>query len=127
LRYTLTIVGGWLGRKRLRRRVPFVRYVSLRHRTLFNRPHRLTSFTVEDVEERLFRGLRHSLDRTAVDGDVDQDRRAWNVHVPDAVVNELKMPATFTRLQIDGDETFAEETVAWTMTAIVIAGRQLHG
>ena len=48
----------------------------------------------------------------AVDRDVDQDRRARQVHVPDGVVDELVVPLANPGLEIDGDQALAEEVVA---------------
>ena len=51
---------------------------------------------------------------------------ARDVHVPDAVVHELVVPLALAGLQIDGDEGLAEEAVAGTRAAVVVAGRRLH-
>ena len=80
-------------------------------RTLFDRPHRLSGDAIEHVEQRLLRRLRERLDRAAVDGDVDQDRRARDVQVPDAVVHELVVPLALAGREIDGDDAFAEEVL----------------
>ena len=45
--------------------------------------------------------------------------------VPDPVVDELVVPLALAGLQIDRDEAFAEQIVAGTMAAVVVAGRQL--
>ena len=68
-------VGRRLGRERLRRRRLLARHVGLRHRPLFDRPHRLAGHAIEDVEPRLLARRRDRLDRLAVDVDVEQQRR----------------------------------------------------
>ena len=70
---------------------------------------------IEDVEKSLLGRLRHRLDRPAVHGDVDQDRRARDVVVPDAVVDELIVPDALAGLQFDGEQRFGEQVVAGTM------------
>ena len=67
----LARVGRRLGRERLRRRRLLARHVGLRHRPLFDRPHRLAGDAIEHVEERLLARQRDRLDRLAVDVDVE--------------------------------------------------------
>src|SRR6185312_16127968 len=66
-------------------------------------------------------------DRPAVDVDVDQNRRARDVEVPDAVVHELVVPLLLAGVEIDGDDALAVESGAGTMAAVVVAGRQFDG
>jgi hypothetical protein len=74
----------------------------LRHGTLRHRPDGLAREAVEDVEPALLAGLCHQLARLAVDGRVDDERRADGVVVPDRVMHELEVPPLLSRLQIDG-------------------------
>src|SRR5262249_46746191 len=59
--------------------------------------------------------------------DVDQHRGAGNVHVPNAVMHELVMPLAHTGFEVDRDNRFAEQIRTRTMTAVIIARRQLDG
>ena len=93
----------------------------MRDRSFFDWPDRLTGFAVQNVEERLFARLRHRLDRTPVDDDVDQDGSARHVEAPDRMVDELEMPASFSGVQVNGDETFPKEIVTRAMAAVVVA------
>src|SRR6185295_2333215 len=54
---------------------------------------------------------------------VDEDRRARQIVIPDAVVDELVMPLPLAGLQVDGDEALAEEPAARAMAAVIVAGR----
>ena len=101
MRDALAIVGRRLGGKRLRRRVPLAGHVALRHRPLLDRPDRLAGGAIEHVEPALLGRLRDGLDHAAVDGDVGENRRARDVHVPDAVVDELVVPLALAGLQVD--------------------------
>jgi len=112
-------------RKRLRRRIPLARHITGRHRSFFDRPHRLTGLAIEDVHERLLRRLRQRLDRPAVHDDVGEDRRTRDVVIPDAVVHQLEVPLAHAGLQIDSDDALSKEPSARTMAAVVITCRRL--
>ena len=124
-RHARALVRRRLGRERLRRRIPLARHVAFRNRALLDRPDRLPGDAIEHVQHALLRRLRDGFHRAAVDRDVGENRRAGNVHVPDAVVDELVVPLPFAGLQIDGDEALAEQTVPRAMAAVVVAGRHL--
>ena len=125
-RDALPIVGRRLGNERLRRRIPFAGNGSFLDRPFFDRPHRFSVRTIEHVQPTLLGRLHHRLDLTSIHGEVREDRRARDIHVPDAVMNELVVPLALTGFQIERDEALAEQTIPRTMTAVVIAGRQLH-
>ncbi len=55
---------------------------------------------IKDVEDRLLGRLRQRLDRLAIHGDIDQHRRARNIHVPHAVMHQLVMPLPLAGFQI---------------------------
>ena len=114
-----------LGGEGLRRRIPLARHRALLDRALFDRPHRLAGLAIEHEHEALLGRLRDRRDLLAVDGDVDQDRRARDVVVPDRMVDELEVPDALAGLQIDGDEALGEQVVAGPMAAEVVAGRDL--
>jgi hypothetical protein len=67
--------GGRPGRKRLRRRRFLARHVALRHGPLFDRPHRHTGDTIEDVGESLLGQLHHGVDLLSADRDRHEVRR----------------------------------------------------
>ena len=114
-----------LGRKRLRRRIPFARHGALFDGLLDNRPHGLSGLAIEDVEEALLARHRGDLPGFAVYRDVGQDRRARKVEVPDAVVDELKVPLALPGVQVDRHQRLGEQVVARPVAAVVIAGREL--
>src|SRR2546427_2822108 len=125
-RKTLKVVRGRPGRKRLRRRVPLSRHVTLRNGSLLDRPHRLTGDAIEDVQPRLLGRLCDSLDWLSVDDDVRENRGRGDIVVPDPVMHELVMPLARARSQIEGDQRLAEQSRPRTMATVVIAGWQLH-
>ena len=124
-RETLAVIRGRLGGKGLGGRIPLAGHGSLFDGTFFKGPHGLTRFAIQDVQERLLRTLRDHLHRPAVDGHVAQNRRAWIVVVPNAVMNELVVPAAGAGFQIQSDQAVAEQAVTWTRAAIVVSGRHL--
>ncbi len=111
---------------RLRGGVPLGRHVAFGHGPLFNRPHRLSVRAVEGVDPALFRRLRERLDSSSVDRNVGENRRARNIPVPDAVVDELVVPDPLAGFQVERDQAFGEQVVARTMTAEEIVGGCLH-
>ena len=112
----------WLCRARL-----FAGDGRLLHRPLFYRPDRLSCDTVEHIQERLFRRLRNGLYGLPIDRDVGKNGRARNIHIPDAMMHELIVPFSLAGMKIDGNQALAEETVAGTVAAVVIAGRKFDG
>ena len=92
-----------LGRKRLRRRRLLAGHRGGRHRLLDNRPHRLAGHAIEHIGERLLRHLDDRLDRLAVDGDVDQNRRRRIVVVQQIVVHGLEVPDALAGLRVQTD------------------------
>ena len=116
-----------LGRKRLRGRIPLAGHVAFGHGTLLDGPDGRAGFAVEDVKEALLGRLRYGLDGAPVDGDVGEDRRAGDIHIPQTVMNELVVPLALAGLQVDGDEALAEESLAGAIAAVVVAGGQLDG
>src|SRR5207249_1977290 len=84
------------------------------HRRLFDgalvdRPDGFAGHAIEHVQECLLGRLGDDFNGTAVDRDVGKDGSAGNIHVPNAVMNELIMPLSFTRTKIDRGQTLAEE------------------
>src|SRR5262245_43051087 len=113
-----------LGWEWLRRAGFLARYRGLFDGAFFDWPDRFAGLTIEDVQKSLFRRLRDRLDRPAVDGDVHQYRRAGDVVVPDAVMNELIMPDALTGRELHCEQRFGKQVVAGPMTAVVVAGGQ---
>ena len=103
------------------------RHVALLHGPLFDRPDWFAGHAVEHVQKSLLGRLRDCFDGLPIDRDVHQHRGAGNVHVPDAVMDQLIMPLPLAGFQIDGDQALAKQPVAGTMAAIKIASRQFHG
>ena len=112
-------------RERLRRRIPFARHGALLNRLLDDRPHGLSGLAIEDVEEALLARHRGNLPGLAVYRDVRKDGRAGEIEIPDAVVDELKVPLPFSCVQVDCHQRLCEQVVARTVAAVVIAGRKL--
>src|SRR4029077_10712057 len=112
--------------ERLCRRIPLARHRPFLDRALFDRPHRFAGDAIERVDPSLFGRLSDRLDRPAIDDKIHQDRRARDIHVPDAMVHQLEMPLALTGLEVKRYEACAEQIVAWTMAAVVIAGWELH-
>src|SRR5438067_4542777 len=108
-------------------RIPLAGDIAFGHGALVDGPDRLTIFAIEDVKEALLGGLRDRFYGAPADGDIRQDRRAGNVHVPYAVVNQLVVPLALAGLQVNGDDALTEEAAARAIAAVVIAGGQFHG
>ena len=103
--------------------IPLARHVAFRHRPLLDRPDRLPGHAIEDVQKRLLGRLRDGLDRPAVDRDVGENRRARDVHVPDAVVHELIMPLPLSGLQSTATRLSPNSPSPGRCAAVVVAGR----
>src|SRR5688572_19018242 len=88
----LSIEGRGLRRKWLGGAGSLLRHVRLWDRPLLDRPDRLAGLPIEDEKKGVLRRLRDGLDRAAIEGHIEQDRRARQVPVPDVVVHRLKVP-----------------------------------
>jgi len=73
------------------------------------------------MDPRLFRRLCDGFDLRAVYRDVSQNRRAREVPVPDAVVDDLIMPETLARLEVECHQGFAEQAVSRPVAAVFVA------
>src|SRR5262249_50233792 len=120
-RDALSIVSGRFGRKWLGGGVPLARDLTLRNRSLLNRPYRGAVRAIEDVEPSLLRRLDDGFDPAAVPRDVRENGCARDVHVPDSVVYELVIPLVLAGLQVDRDKRFAEQALPWAVTAVIVA------
>ena len=121
-RDALPLEGRRSGRERLCRRVPFLRDIAFLDRPLLDGPYRLPGRPIEHVDPPLFGGLRDSLDRAAIDGDVGEYRGAGDVPVPDVVVYELIVPDALAGLEIQRNQTRREKVGAGTMPPVIVAG-----
>ena len=125
-----TAVRRRLGREGLRRRRLLAGHVGLRHRTLLERPYRLSGDPIEHVEEALLARLRDRLHGPAVHRDVGEQRRRRHVEVPDRMVDDLIVPFALAGFQVDAHQAVAEQVVARTMTAVQVRrgifNRQIH-
>ena len=81
-RHALAIVGTRFRWKGLRRRVPFARHIAFGNRPFLNRPDRPPGRAIEGIENHLLGRLRNGFHGPAIDGDIDQHRRAGNVEIP---------------------------------------------
>src|SRR5262249_12530746 len=77
---------------------------------------------IEDVHEGLLGNLRHSLDATFTDGDVDKVGRGRRVVVPQSMPDELVVPYLLAGRRLEAHEAVAIKAVPWTMPAIVVVG-----
>src|SRR5690606_39675464 len=93
---TLHVVRCRLGRERLCCRQHFARDLGLGNRTFFDRPNRLTGFTVEHVGEGLFGYLCQNRNGTTILLYVQQYRSGGSVIVPDVLVDQLEVPLALT-------------------------------
>jgi len=84
----------------LRWRIPFAGDIALRNRAFFNRPDRVAGRAIKRIQDSLLRGLRNGFDGSSINRDVDENRSAWNIEIPDAVMDELKVPPALACLQI---------------------------
>ena len=98
------------GRERLGAAGFLSRYSRLFDGPFLDGPDRLSGLAVEHVGPALFAGLHDGLDVASVDGDIHQDGRAWNVIVPDSVMDKLVVPDPFAGFQVDRDEGFRKQS-----------------
>ena len=70
--------------------------------------------------------LRHGFDSFPVHGDVREDGRRRYIHVPQRMVDQLKVPFALSGLQVHADEAFSEEIVSRPMPAVEIAGWRFY-
>ena len=79
------------------------------------------------LAERPVRGMFRpwSLHGASTDRDADQHRRARDIEVPRAMVHQLEMPLPLAGFEIDRNERFTGQTIAWPMTSIDVSGGQL--
>ena len=120
---TLEIERRRFGRKWLRRRVPFARHVSCRHRPLLYRPHRLTGDPIKDVGKCLLTRLRNCLDLTPIDSNVNQVAGGREIVIPETMVDRLEMPHSLSRLHVHGNETLRKQVVPRPHTSVPVVGR----
>ncbi|CUS46044.1 hypothetical protein MGWOODY_Smn2499 [hydrothermal vent metagenome] len=121
----LAVIGRRPGREGLGRRIPFAGHVARLYLALDDRPDRLAGLAVEHIEPGLLARLGQRLDHLSRHRDVAQDRRAGQVAIPQAVMDELVMPAPLPGVHIDRDERFAEQRIAAAIHAHLVARGQL--
>ena len=91
-----------------------------------DRPHRLTGAPVEDEGEALLGHLGERGDGTPLDLDVGEDRGRRKVVVPDAVMNELAVPAALAAACVERHDGLGEEVRSRPMTAVEVVVGRLH-
>src|ERR1700692_1753483 len=89
---TLIVESRRLGRNRLRGGIPFSRHISLRNGALWHWPDGLAIFAIKNVKVGLLGWLRYGFHGSAVNGDVGENGSARDVHIPQAVMDELVVP-----------------------------------
>src|SRR5262245_15385334 len=122
LAHTLKVDRCRPGRKRLRLRCALTGDVGGRYRSIFDRPHRLAGYAIEDIYKGLLGDLGHCLDAPSVYCDVDQIGRCWRVVVPQSMSDELVVPYLLAGCRLDAHEAVAIETVSRAMPAVVVVG-----
>ena len=124
LAHALAVEGRRLGGEGLHARGPFAGDGALRHLALLDRPHGLAGLAVEDVGEGLLADLGYGLDPLPVDLDVEEDRSAGEVVVPESVPHRLEVPLLLAGRGVDGDQALGVEIVPVAVAAVVVAGRR---
>jgi hypothetical protein len=97
----------------------------LRHRALFDRPHRFARDAVEHVQQVLLARDGDDLDRFSVHHDIAEERRRRDVEIPKRMMHELEVPLPHAGLQVDRDERLGKQIVAGTVPAVVVRCRRL--
>src|SRR5262245_18692996 len=110
----------------LRGCVPFTRHIARRHSPLLDWPDWHSGFPIERVDERLFRHLHQCAHRPTVDVEITEDWPCRDVPVPDVVMNQLVMPDSFPRLEIESDNAVREQVVAGPVPPVDVSSRRLH-
>src|SRR5262249_49846372 len=118
--HPLSVHRGRLGREWLRRGSLLTWRVGLRNRPFFDRPDRLAVGPIEDEGKRLLRQLHDRLDRSAVNGDVCQDRGGGHVVVPDVVMSQLVGPDAFAGFDVEAHDRRGEEVVSPALSAVLV-------
>ena len=122
-RDALSLEGQRPGRERLCGRGALPRYQRRRHWEFYDRPHRLSGDTVEDVGEPLLGDLHDRPDRSPVYGDVHQVGRRRVIVVPQAVMDRLEVPDA----PAERHETLGEKVVTESVPAIPVVRGGAHG
>src|SRR5262249_16350489 len=111
---------------RLCRRCLLARDIRLRYRTFLNRPYWLASNSIEDIKPTDFVRQCDCFHRAAIDHDVGQNGSRRIVEIPNRIMDQFGMPLPLACLQVDGDETLAEQIVSRPVSAIVIGRGCFH-
>src|SRR6185369_1541363 len=101
----------------------FSRHIGGWYWPLLDRPDRLARDAIERKQESLLRDLRDGFDTSAVHRDVEKVRRCRQVVVPEAVMHELVVPHTFSGLDVEAHQRLRKESIAGTMTSVIIRCR----
>ena len=98
----------------------------LRNRALFDRPYGVAGHAVEHERHVLLGQQGDRLDRPAVNRDVVQDGRSRRIVIPQAMMDDLKMPDSFAGPCVQADDALAEKIVAEPMPAVEVMRRGFH-
>src|SRR5262249_40616175 len=100
----LPVVGGRFGREGLCCRGLLALDGGLRHRPLFNRPHRLSGHAVEDEAESVFGHLGDCLDLLAVYRNIAKVWSGREIVIPNPVMDKLVVPNALARFGVQTDQ-----------------------
>ncbi len=107
----------WLG---WRKHFPLHRTVTLRYRTLFDRPDILPRQAVNHKQEALLGGLNQGRDLFAVYGDIHQRWGGVDIVIPHVVMHPLARPDHFTGIDIQRRCRGAKRDLLYTIAAPVV-------
>src|SRR4030095_8621223 len=109
-------VGGRLGRKRLRRRIPFPRHVAFWYRPFFYWPDRLAGHPIEHVKKSFFCRPRDSLDGFSVHIYIGKKRSGGEIVIPNRMMHYLEVPLTLPCSQINANKALTKKIVPGSVT-----------
>src|SRR5262249_47605518 len=112
-----------LQRERLRRRGEFAWNIALRNGPLFDAEDGLACFSIENEYEPQFSGLNERRNFLSFDRDIQENGRRRQVHVPDIVMDRLKVPLELPGRRLERDDRVAEEVITLAIETVVVAGR----
>ncbi len=125
-RHALPVERQRAGGEGLGRRGPLAGHVGRRHGAFLDRPDRPARLPVENEAEGLLRHLSDGPDPASADGDIHQVRRAGQVVVPQAVMDDLEVPDPSPRARVQADQAFREEIVPLAMAAVPVVRGRAH-
>src|SRR5689334_14478620 len=95
---------------------------TLGDRTFLNVVQRFSRSAIEDENQSGLRGHRESRDGGSVALYVEENRRRFQIVVPDIVMDGLKIPFQLTGLGVESDQTVAEQVCLLAIRTIEVVG-----